>query len=143
MSQETAMSEDEKKREAMWAARFDRVSAPHWRLPHKYQTTLQGLRYSRSPSWVPKPGRVFTGKAEAEWDFPQSWDALVAAGLITYELITTPTARNDGSTMTYAHWSFTDLGRSVSADIDAYNDEVSATYRSARQIQSEVGSAQS
>lgn len=140
MSQET---EGEKKRVAMWAARFDRVSAPYWRLSSDHRTTFSGLRYSRSPSWVPKPGRVFTGKAESEWNFPQSWDALVTAGLITYELITRPTSRNDGSTMTYAHWSFTDLGRSVSADLDAYGDEVSATYRSARQIQSEVGSAQS
>lgn len=142
MTQET-MSEGEKKRQAMRDVRFDRVSAPHWRLSNAHQTTFYGLRLSRSPSWVPIPGRVFTGKAESEWGFPQSWGALVEAGLITYELIDRPTARNDGSTMTHAHWSFTDLGRSVSADLDAYDVEAAATYRSAQQIQSEVGSAES
>lgn len=71
-------------------------------------------------------GRLFIGKAEAEWGWPAQWEKLRDAGLIEYELYETPNHPSFGGTTTKLRWSITDKGWEVRNDDLAYFREVMA-----------------
>lgn len=65
------------------------------------------------------PNGVFKcGKAEAEWGWPENWDRLVEAGLITYDIVDGP---GDWKTV---NWSITDKGWDIREDDLAYFKEL-------------------
>lgn len=56
-------------------------------------------------------GHFSCGKAEAEWGFPEAWDQLVTAGLITYEIV-----ESEVPGWKDVPWEITELGWQVRED---------------------------
>lgn len=73
---------------------------------------------------------IFTGKAESEWGWPHSWEALRDAGLIAFRI-------EERGPLKRLIWEVTDLGWAVRDDYLAYGKELSEAREADRPLKEE------